>query len=137
LLCLAGPCLPLDGNFALGNFIRDVIRGGPIEIAGDGTPLRSYLYTADFVVWLWTIFFRGAPMTAYNVGSENAISIGDTARLVAATLEPTIEVRRTEQPVERAAPLQYVPSTASAAGLHLRETVDVTQSIQRTAEWYG
>jgi nucleoside-diphosphate-sugar epimerase len=134
----AGPCLPLDGNFAIGNFIRDAIKGGPIRIGGDGTSVRSYLYAADLAIWLWTLLFQAPSLLAFNIGSEDAISIGYLAKTVASTLDPNVQIQTAKRPVEGVAPARYVPSTARAQQrLHLRQTVSLQESIRRTAEWHG
>jgi dTDP-glucose 4,6-dehydratase len=133
----AGPCLPLDSNFALGNFIRDALRGNDIQITGDGMPLRSYLYAADLAVWLWTILFKAPSLQAFNVGSEEAISIADLARLTARMLNPELRVHIAGQPIEGSSPLRYVPSTQRAQQqLGLRQTISLPEAIRRSASWH-
>lgn len=149
-----GPYMKLDVNFAIGNFIRDRLEGERIRVLGDGTPFRSYLYASDLMIWLWTILFRGQSCRAYNVGSEDAISIADLAHEVS-----TIDVsdgiqlhgdsgkscrsRQANTPVKilgtrvPGAPTpRYVPSTARARNeLGLRQKVPLREAIARTVEW--
>lgn len=131
-----GPYLPLDVHFAVGNFIRDALHGGPIRIAGDGTPQRSYLYAADLAIWLWTILLRGQPLCPYNVGSEAAISIADLARAVARVFTPEPAVQIGGNAVRGGAGDRYVPSTARARrDLGLAMTVNLEEALMRTVEW--
>jgi dTDP-glucose 4,6-dehydratase len=133
----AGPGLPLDSNFAIGNFIRDALHGSDLQISGDGTPLRSYLYAADLAIWLWTILFQAPSLEPFNVGSEEAISIADLAHLTAVTLNPQLRVNIAQQPTPGSSPLRYVPSTQRAQqDLGLRQTVSLAESIRRTAAWH-
>lgn len=131
-----GPFLPLDSHFAVGNFLRDGLRGGPIRVGGDGTPFRSYLYAADLAVWLWTILVRGQPGRAYNVGSEEAITITEAAQRVAARFTPIPPVQIGRQPVAGEAASRYVPSTERARSeLALGVWVGLDEALRRTIDW--
>jgi dTDP-glucose 4,6-dehydratase len=133
-----GPYLALDDKFAIGNFIRDGLQGGPIRVLGDGSQVRSYMYGAELAVWLWTILVRGAAGRAYNVGSEEAVSIGDAAHAVAQRFAPTPVVSILGTSVPGQAPSRYVPDTGRARGeLGLRSKIDLGEALTRTVRWHA
>lgn len=132
-----GPHLPLDAHFAIGNFIRDAMRGGPIVIQGDGTPMRSYMYAADLTIWLWTMLFRAESMRAFNVGSERDLSIREVAEAVASAIEPGIEIKVARKAVQDAPIQRYVPSVQAAKkSLNLTDGIPLMEAIRRTAAWH-
>jgi dTDP-glucose 4,6-dehydratase len=133
-----GPHLPVDQHFAAGNFIRNVLDGESIELSGDGTTVRSYLYAADLATWLWTILFRGDVARPYNVGSERAVSIWELAQAAAAlTLPRVTAVRRTREPIEGRPPARYVPSVERArTELALEERIGLSEGLRRMLHWH-
>ncbi|OFW33543.1 MAG: epimerase [Acidobacteria bacterium RIFCSPLOWO2_12_FULL_65_11] len=132
-----GPHLPLDTHFAVGNFIRDALAGGPIRVNGDGTPYRSYLYAADLAVWLWTILLRGQPLRPYNVGSAVDLTIEELAQLVAHQCSPPVPVTVAQVPRAGISAERYVPSVARAeTDLALRPTIPLAEAIRRTIAWH-
>jgi nucleoside-diphosphate-sugar epimerase len=134
----AGPHLPLDQHFAIGNFIRDVMAGKPIRIGGDGTPTRSYLYASDLAVWLWTMLFLAPSMEPLNVGSGEAVTIRELGEAVAGVLRPATAIEIAQKAVPGAPKSQYVPDVSRAQQLlGLRVTVPLSEAIRRTAAWCG
>lgn len=133
-----GPYLPLDQHFAIGNFIADVLAGRPIQIQGDGTPRRSYLYAADLAIWLWTMLFRAPALVPINVGSSQDVSILKLAETIATTLSPQTQIRIATAATPGAVPTRYVPSVDRALELlGLRQTIGLEECIRRTAEWHA
>jgi dTDP-glucose 4,6-dehydratase len=137
LFAFVGPFLPLDRHLAIGNFIRDGLQGGPIVLSGDGTTVRSYLYAADMIVWLWAIYARGMPGRSYNVGSEESIDLRTLAALVAGRFPKAPEVR-VSQVAEKGRSLdRYVPSTLRIRReLGVEQSVPLTDAVDRTIEFY-
>ena len=132
-----GPHLPLDAHFAAGNFLADALAGRDIDIASDGTAVRSYLYATDLAIALWTLLFAGLPLRAYNVGSEAAVTIRELAEAVAASVNPQISVKMGRTADPNALPHRYVPSTQRAQKeLGLRQTVALHDALRRTADWH-
>ena len=138
IFAVLGPGLPLNGTFAAGNFIRDALAGHPIQINGDGTPLRSYLYTADLCAWLLRILSAGAAGQAYNVGSEHALSIASLAQRVAQAAGPTVPIHRETPPAAATnrPPARYVPDTFKARQtLQLAEHTPLDTALRKTILW--
>jgi nucleoside-diphosphate-sugar epimerase len=131
----AGPGLPGDSKFAIGNFIRDALAGGPIVIKGDGSPIRSYLYAADMAIWLWTLLLKGVPGRPYNVGSENPITIRELAGLISEECGGS-PVKILKEPMPWTRPERYLPSTARARDeLGLGEGFNLRDMVRKTAAW--
>ena len=135
IFALLGPLLNLDIHFAAGNFIRDALAGKKITVSSDGRPERSYLYLSDVIVWLLAILTTGRAGTAYNVGSQEAISIADLAKLTSTLLGNSgYEVLGLQDSGWN--PGRYVPSTRLIQDeLGVKQTVSLAEAISRTAHW--
>ncbi|MFZ2267944.1 MAG: NAD(P)-dependent oxidoreductase [Azonexus sp.] len=129
-----GEDLPLDVHFAIGNFIRDALWNEEIVVAGDGTPLRSYLAQQDLAHWLLTLLESGESGRAYNVGSDKAISIAQLAHLVRDIISPNKPVRILGKVDETKSRNRYIPDIKRARDeLGLDITIPLEDAIQAVA----
>lgn len=138
LFALIGPYLPLDAQFAIGNFIGNALVGKPMMLTGDGSTYRSYLYGADMAVWLLTLLTQGKSGEAYNVGSEQPVSIRELAEQVSQLAYGEARVSVGARPAGSALAARYVPATGKAkAELGLDQYTDLRSALKRTMAWAG
>lgn len=129
----SGAFLPLNGRFALGDFVSDALAGEPVRIKGTGTPLRSYMDGGDMALWLLTVLLKGEFNRPYNVGSPQGLPIMEVASLVS-------RLCGAELSVEGGADGRgsYVPCTDRAmTELGLECTVSLEESLRRMIIWNG
>jgi dTDP-glucose 4,6-dehydratase len=124
-----GPYLPLDQHFAIGNFIRDGLRGGPITVKAKGTVYRSYLYADDLVQWLMRILqISSNDCPIFNVGSDEAISIQDLAKKLADNFNAVVSIQHIPSaPVDR-----YIPSIEKARSIGCEIDYTLDKAIEKT-----
>jgi nucleoside-diphosphate-sugar epimerase len=137
IFAVHGPRLPLDGQFAVGQFLADALAGRAIRMSGDGTPVRTYLYAADMAAWCWTILLRGRPGRAYNVGAEGEHTIADVAEQVSRLSPRGLKVERGLSSGSLRAD-RFVPDTTRARDeLGLDAWTGFEGGLARTWQWLG
>ncbi len=117
----------LSNRFAIMRFIADAKAGKPLQVWGDGSSVRSYLYGEDLGRWMWKLLLHGE-RDAYDVGSCLPYTILEVARHVASIIPAKIQVLNNGYP-----PTRYIPDTSKAwAGPGCSETVGLRKAIERT-----
>lgn len=109
---------------------REFLEANPIQVNNDGA-VRSYLYAGDMAAWLWTLLIRGETGRIYNVGSSEPTAVTTFAVKCAEARKVAISC----QPMTTGG-TYYVPNTDRVASeLGLRQTVGLTEAIERTLAW--
>ena len=97
-----------------------------------GQAKRTYLHQTDLAHWLFTLLEHGHPGQAYNVGSDEVISIAALAHLVRDLLAPDKPVHIQSKADIGAARNRYVPDICKAKQqLGLGVTVPLADAIRR------
>ena len=133
---MIGPRQPAASGTAAAQFVAQAARGEAISVQGDGLAVRSYLYAADMAAWLLTLLALGRPQAAYNIGSEDAVSIAELAREVSAAAGLRQPVRIAGAAAAGRAGARYVPDTALARReLGLQSRIGLAEAIARSLQW--
>jgi len=127
--------LPLQAQFAIGNFIYDALRSREITVLGTGNALRAYLDQSDLADWLLKILELGQAGRTYNVGSDQAITTKKLALMVRAILAPDKSVTILgDSAADNLARSIYIPDISrirEELGVHIR--ISLPDAIRNAA----
>ncbi len=135
IFAVIGPYMPLNSSYAAGDFLGKAVRNEPIQIQGDGTPLRNFIYIGDLTTWLWNSLVFAADQNAYNFSGDETISIAGLAKLTQEVTRSKSEVEIKKAPTS-ARPQRYLGSNQKIKSqLGMRTHWSLREAIKRSFEW--
>jgi len=131
-----GPYHDLEKPWAINNFIRDGLLGGPIRILGNGSTIRTYLYGSDVASWILQMLTCGQNGETYNLGSSNAISLDELAQKIRYSINPGIEIISKSSRENYTSFSKLIPDvTKITNALNTEEIYTLDEAINRTIVW--
>lgn len=82
----------LDEHKAYTQFTKAAKANQPIEIWGDGSCVRSYMHGSELGRWIWAILFKGISGEAYDVGSDEPITMLQLAEYIKSQMKSKSEI---------------------------------------------
>lgn len=132
-----GPYQSLHKPWAVNNFIRDGILGGPIRILGNENTVRSYLYASDMAYYLICLLAKGVVGETYNLGSEESIALNDLAKRIVKHIGSTpVEIVLKSSKESYPEATCYVPDmTKSKKDVLFKTRFTIDDALVRTISW--
>ena len=126
LYAFAGPGLPLDQHFAAGNFMRDAMESGFIEIKGNPKTQRSYMYPSDLTKHILQSLVSADTKTR-EIGSNEVVTIEELAKIISENTKNSVIGAGDDS---KALTLYY-PETDNLLG----QTIELAESIKKWRDW--
>lgn len=126
---------PDRGQGVIATFLHRISRGEAIDVYGDGSTIRDYVYAADVARVMTAMIGHGQPPPVINVGSGEGSSLLHVLALAERAVGRSAEIRR--HPEREFDIHQIVLDTTL-----LHETVEIemtplAEGIERTRRWLG
>lgn len=119
---------------AIAAFMLRALEGKFIEIWGDGSVTRDYIYIDDVVNALQLAAVHEGPSRIFNIGSGKGYSLLDVAKAIEGTLEKAISVHHNKaRPVD--VPCSILDIGRAKVELDWAPKVSLQEGLLKTAEW--
>lgn len=83
-----GPTIKLDDGRSFADFISNILNNRDIELYSDGKAKRNFCYVADATLGFFTVMLKGKAREAYNIATDQEISIIDLAKMLVEKVFP-------------------------------------------------
>ena len=93
-----GPNMRLEDSRVVSRFVTQALQGKPLTVHGDGSQRRTLCYVSEIVAGLELVMEKGTAGKAYNLGSDQEITIFDLAKLIVEITDSTSEITFIERP---------------------------------------
>lgn len=107
----------------------------PIQIQGDGSQTRSFIFIDDFVDGMLLAMFDGEHRNTYHIGTMDEVTMADLVRLVGRSLDREIEV--VGSALLAGSTERRCPDIGKLAGLGFAPRVSLADGVATTARWYA
>ena len=131
-----GPFQSLDKPWAINNFIRDAILGGPIRILGNELTAKSYMYGSDLAYFILNILTQGKVGEIYNLGSADSTTLVELASKIKNIINSNIEIKIRSSKDQYSKTSFDVPDTSKVENeLNIISSFDIDEALKRTILW--
>lgn len=126
---------PLGRQGLVAASLQKILAGAPIEIWGDGSVTRDYVYVDDVA----EAFLKAATYTGshrvFNIGSGIGMSVNDVIDATAAAVGPKTPLKTFKVARKADVPVNILDVTLAASELDWRAHTPWVEAIRRTADW--
>ncbi|HEX8325579.1 MAG TPA: NAD-dependent epimerase/dehydratase family protein [Tepidisphaeraceae bacterium] len=141
-----GPGLKITDGRLIPDFARDILNNRDIVMLSDGSPTRTFCYSADSIQGYLKVLVNGGPGEPYNIGTETPeISVAELARTMIAIAKDLFGYKGQVvlQQAKEAAYLVDNPNRRCPIISKAREqigyapAVSLDEGLRRTMLWYA
>lgn len=118
----------------IGVFLGKILRGETIEIWGDGSVCRDYIYIDDVVEAIYLASVKATKSDLFNVGSGIGTSLSELLEILKKTLNREIKVQY-KQARTLDSPISLLDSSVARKELGWIPEVDIRTGIEKTWDW--
>lgn len=125
---------PLGAQGAVAVFLGRALRGEPIEIWGDGSVVRDYIYIADVVSALVAALDYDGPEEIFNLGSGRGVSLSQLVGAISDVADHPVQV--VYKPARSLdVPVNVLDISRISASLGWAPRVDLPEGLRLTKDF--